>query len=100
MRDDPISVQSAVGSSVIKGNSAPRHWLSLICWREIPEKRIIKLVSASSLEALREGQPRREAGERKATGLQKRRRPGYRIASSRALIERVPWRKGGEVDAS
>src|SRR5215208_1984039 len=91
---------SLLGDSVNKGNPAPRHWLSLICWREIPEKRIIKLVSASSLEALREGQPRREAGERKATGLHNGRRPGYRIASSRALIERVPWRKGGEVDAS
>ena len=64
-----------------KGNSAPRHWLSLICWRQIPEKRIIKLVGASSLEKRYEkGNPvvRRVNAKPRAS---KRRWPGYRIAS-------------------
>jgi hypothetical protein len=91
--------RTLIGSSVSKGNSAPRHWLSLICWREIPEKRIIKLVvgASSLLEALREGQPRREAGERNATGLHNRRRPGYRTERARALIKSplAKRRRGG-----
>ena len=84
-----------------KGNPAPRHWLSLIMLagdsREADNK---TSVGASSLEALREGQPRREAGAQSLRASNERRRPGYRIASSRALIERVPWRKGGAEDAS
>jgi hypothetical protein len=76
--------RTLIGSSVSKGNSAPRHWLSLICWREIREKRIIKLVGASSLEALREGQTRRKAGaqshgplKKEAAGLPNRASQGF-----------------------
>src|SRR5215211_3216009 len=58
---------SLLGDSVNKGNPAPRHWLSLIILASDSREADNKISRRIFLRvALREGQPRREAGERKA----------------------------------